>query len=272
MNPKLLLVLLVICIAGCSSGDPNNVTTENASALTTQGDNSTPVLTPENLLVPDNSAAIQYSVLFMGNSHVSALAEPMAILFESGAPQKDIGILKVSTGGFLAERLDDGRSIDTLKSEVWSHVIFQAQKYSQSGQFDYPTVATQTWIQMAKSQNATPILFPEHPQRGNSQEGQKVRDLHVSIANIQSSSVAPVGLVWDRVINLLPNLELHQADGNHASDTGNFLSALVFYQTISGNSADLILFISSINIDAATQDLFGQITSEVIAEHPPCEY
>ena len=100
----------------------------------------------------------------------------------------------------------------------------------------------------------------------------RVHDLHVSIADIQSSCVAPVGLVWDRVISLLPNLELHQTDGNHASDTGNFLTALVFYQTISGNSADLIPFISSINIDAATQELFGQITSEVIAEHPPCEY
>ena len=272
MTPKLLQVLLVVCIAACSSGDSNNITTDNAPVVTTPADNSPPVLTVDNLQIPDNSAAIQYNILFMGNSHVSALAGPMGILFESGAPQKDIGSLKVSTGDFLAERLDDGRSIDILNSDTWSHVIFQAQKYSQSGQIDYPTLAAQTWIQMAKSQNATPILFPEHPQRGNGQEGQTVHDLHVSIANTQSSCVAPVGLVWDRVISLLPNLELHQADGNHASDTGNFLTALVFYQTISGNSADLIPFISSINIDAATQDLFGQITSEVIAEHPPCEY
>ena len=123
---------------------------------------------------------------------------------------------------------------------------------------------------MAKSQNAIPILFPEHPQQGNSQEGQKVHDLHVSIANIQSSCVAPVGLVWDRVIKLRPNITLHQTDGNHASDTGTFLTALVFYETISGFSADLIPFINDIDIDRTTQALLGQITSEVIAENPPC--
>ena len=57
-------------------------------------------------------------------------------------------------------------------------------------------------------------------------------DLHVSIANKQSTCVAPVGLVWDRVISLMPRLELHHADENHASNAGSFLTALVFYQTI----------------------------------------
>jgi hypothetical protein len=76
---------------------------------------------------------------------------------------------------------------------------FPSPKYSQSGQVDYPTIAAQTWIKMAKSQNAMPILFPEHLQRGDAQEGQKVHDLHASMANTQSSCVAPVGLVWDRV-------------------------------------------------------------------------
>jgi hypothetical protein len=105
-----------------------------------------------------------------------------------------------------------------------------------------------------------------------------VANLHVSIANIQSSCVAPVGLVWDRVISLMPDLGLHLADGNHASNTGKFLTALIFYETITGLSADLIPFLGNINInisidiDMATQDLFGQIVSEVMAEYPPCDY
>lgn len=267
MNPKLIAVLLVLCIVGCNSS-----TGDKSPVITTPVDSPPTAVTDENLPIPDNTAVTEYNVLFMGNSHVAGLAELMRTLFKMGAPQKNIGQLTVSSGGFLSERLDDGRSIDVLKGNVWSHVIFQAQKYSQSGQFDYPTVGAQTWIKMAKSQDATPILFPEHPQRGNSQEGQKVHDLHVSIANLQSSCIAPVGLVWDRVIRLMPNLELHLADGNHASDTGKFLTALVFYETISGFSADLVPFIDTIDIDMATQDFFGQITSEVIIEQPPCDY
>jgi hypothetical protein len=107
-----------------------------------------------------------------------------------------------------------------------------------------------------------------------------VANLHVSIANIQSSCVAPLGLVWDKLISLMLNLGLHLADGNHASNTGTFLTALIFYETITGLSADLIPFLGNINInnnisidiDMATQDLFGQIVSEVMAEYPPCDY
>jgi hypothetical protein len=72
------------------------------------------------------------------------------------------------------------------------------------------------------------------------------------------------------LIRLMPNLALHQSDGNHASATGRFLTALVFYETISGLPADLIPFINNIEINMDTQDFLGQITSEVMAENPPC--
>jgi hypothetical protein len=261
MSPKLISFFLTVCMAGCSADSNDNSVVDNTQIVDIQGD---------NLPIPDNRLMPQYNVLLMGNSHVLGLAKPLRMLMEIGAPQINIGKLTESAGGFLSERLDDGRSIEALKDNTWSHVIFQAQKYSQSGQVNYPTIAAQTWIKMAKSQNTMPILFPEHPQRGNSQEGQKVHDLHVSIAKLQASCVAPIGLVWDRVIKLMPELALHQTDGNHASDTGKFLSALVFYETISGLPADLIPFLDTIDIDMATQDLLGQITSEVIAENPPC--
>lgn len=267
MLAKFISILLTVYIAGCSSGaDTTPVDNNNSQVVVT------PVGTDDNLPVPDNTLMSQYNVLLMGNSHVLGLAKPLRKLMEKGAPQIHIGKLAESMGDYLAERLDDGRSIDTLTGDSWSHVIFQAQKYSQSGQVKYPTIAAQTWIKMAKSQNTMPILFPEHPQRGNSQEGQTVHDLHVSIAKLQSSCVAPVGLVWNKVIALRPELTLHQSDGNHASDIGKFLTALVFYETISGLPADLIPFLDTIDIDLDTQDFLGQITSEVIAENPPCNY
>jgi hypothetical protein len=265
MYSKLIPLLLTTCIAGCGSGaHEDSLVIDNTQVVIT------PAVTDENLPIPDNALVSEYTVLFMGNSHVLGLAKVLRRLIEVGAPQNTIGKLTVSTGDYLSERLDDGRSINILTNETWSHVIFQAQKYSQSGQVEYPTLGAQTWIKMAKSQNSIPILFPEHPQRGDDQEGQKVHDLHVSIANTQSSCVAPVGLVWDRVIRLRPGLALHQSDGNHASAIGSFLTALVFYETISGLPADLIPFLDSIDIDMTTQDFLGQITSEVIAENPPC--
>jgi hypothetical protein len=268
MSTKLVPLFLASCISGCGAGGAGN----GSQVMDKIPVPATHVVTDENLPIPDNMLMTEYKVLFIGNSHVSGLTKPLRMIMEIAAPQKRLEMLTESSGDYLSERLNDGRTIETLKNDTWSHVIFQAQKYSQSGQVDYPTVGAQKWIQLAKSQNAMPILFPEHPQRGNIQEGKMVHDIHVSIAKLQSSCVAPVGLVWDKVINLMPKIRLHQADGNHASDKGNFLTALVFYEAISGLPADLIPFIDNIDIDMATQDLMGQITSEVIAENPPCIY
>lgn len=268
---KFSQLLLVILLAGCNSSSEDKPVSGTTSVNTTP--NVAPATeTNENLPILDNSSKTEYSVLFMGNSHVTGLNSVVLKLLEKGTPLKTLGNLTTSSGGYLADRLADGRSLDILKNNSWTHIIFQAQKYSQSGIFDYPTDGAQAWIQLAKSQNATPILFPEHPQRNNSAEGRIVHDLHVSIAKQQSSCVAPVGLVWDRVLALRPRIELYATDGNHASHVGKFLTSLVFYEIISGQAADLLPYIENVQIDINTQDFMGQIVTEIIADNPPCKY
>jgi hypothetical protein len=88
----------------------------------------------------------------------------------SGLPHKSLTTRGTPNALYLDERLDDSPSIEALHSEEWNHVIFQAQKYSQSGIVGYPTNAAKVWITRAKQINATPILFPEHPQKGDIDE------------------------------------------------------------------------------------------------------
>lgn len=254
----------ILALPGCGSGE----TADNAFQVTQQA----PSLTSENKAIPVNTDADDYEILIFGNSHVSQLNTNLSILFQHGLPEKNITNIELDQGSFLSNRLLDGRSIESLNQSPWTHVIFQAQKYSQSGQTTYPTTGSQTWIQLAKNLNIMPILFPEHPRRGNVAEGKTIHDIHVGIANLQSSCVAPVGLVWDSVISLRPDLVLHQEDGNHASELGNILTAMVFFEVIANEPADLLPFIEEINSDRETQDFFGQIVSQIIAENPPCDY
>lgn len=122
MYPKFISLLLTVCIVGCGSGaDDDLLIIDNTQVVIA------PAVTDENLPIPDNASVSEYNVLFMGNSHVLGLAEELRILIEVGSPQSDIGKLAVSTGDYLSERLDYGRSIDILKNETWSYVIFQAQ-------------------------------------------------------------------------------------------------------------------------------------------------
>ena len=69
-----------------------------------------------------------------------------------------------------------------------------------------------------------------------------------------------------------PELELHNSDGNHASNVGSFLTALVFYQIITGNSADLMPYINNVGVSPEIQGFLGQMASQIIAENPACDY
>ncbi|WP_340679901.1 hypothetical protein [Paraglaciecola sp.] len=265
MKLNQLILIPVLLMVGCTSSDGGSTKTD-----TTLPAND--VLIGDNLAIPDNSGKNEYSILFFGNSHIDGLSTILASLIKKGLPATSITVHEASSQHYLVDRLSDGTSLDILQKDSWSHVILQAQKYSQSGVVNYPTVGAQRWTQLAKQQHATPILFPEHPQRGKLLEGQRVYDLHQSIAAKQSACVAPIGPVWDRVLTLRPELVLHHGDGNHASNLGKFLSALVFYQIVSGNSADLLPYIDSLQVNAEIQDFLGQVVSQVLAEHPGCQY
>lgn len=266
----LSLGLMILTLSCADSSSDNNSISEPsipaAKELIYDFSNST------NLEIPDNSNSNSYKILLFGNSHISGISHILEKLITANSSNIAVALNSSSSQLYLKERLYDGVSPTTLASDNWTHVIFQAQKYSQSGAVDYPIDGTKKWLQLAKEQNTTPILFPEHPQRGNLNEGRMVHNLHVRIAKQESSCVAPIGLTWDKVLLLRPELNLYASDGNHASYAGRVLSALVFYQVITGKSADLLPFIDSIDLEPATQDFLGQMASEMLAERPACAY
>lgn len=224
------------------------------------------------LAIPDNRAVNEYQLLFFGNSHVSFLPEIIKTLIETTMPNKTVVVERAPGAGYLVDRINDQSSIELLTENSWTHIILQAQKYSQSGGHQYPTDAAERWIAMAKEQNVTPILFPEHPQKGDTQEGQYVHNIHTEIASRQASCVSPVGLAWDRAISLNPSLDYYHPDGNHAALIGRLLTAYVLYEVITGQSADLIPDIEALDVDNEIQSFLRQVASEVVLSHTPCDF
>ena len=219
----------------------------------------------------DNSTAGAYKVLVMGNSHGAGLAPVLAELLALGMSDKPIDVQLSSGQGFLYERVNDGVSEQILESERWTHVILQGQRYSTSGVNTYPTDAAEYWVRGSKLQGATPILFPEHPHDGNDWEARALWNLHSAIAARENSCVAPVGLVWEYVIFQAPSLVLHLEDGNHASDTGLLLTAMVFYEIITGQPAVSLPDLSAFGIDADTGQIMKAAVSTILINYPPCD-
>jgi hypothetical protein len=222
--------------------------------------------------IDSNALPADYELLFIGNSHSSfnGLPNLVAILIEAGEQGTTANAGLAPGWNFLSDRLNDGVTQQALEARAWTHVFLQAQKYSSTGQYSYSTEAAEEWIRRVKTKNALPIMFPEWPRRGNTEEGQRVYELHRSIALEEPACVAPVGPVWDEFILRYPAIGLHATDGNHSNLKGALLSAYVFYQIISGNPASGISYIAQIDVSEQVQEKLKEVASVFHNTHLPC--
>lgn len=231
-----------------------------------------PNLTPTpNQAVPDNRQLNPLQILLFGNSHSGSnnLPGTLQALLQQGTA-KSVSAILAGGAPYLDERLNDKVSRPLLESGSWTHLILQAQKYSTTGLYHYSTEGTKIWIEMAKARGITPVLFPEHPRAGKLDEGMRIFRLHQQIAAEQAACVAPVGPVWDQVLQQWPDIQLHSADDNHASAEGALLTAYILYEVISGNPADALPDLTALTIPASTQRILRQAASAGLKQYPAC--
>ena len=214
----------------------------------------------------------EYSVLLIGNSHSSRGNLPSVLrqLLESGG-SASAHVEAARKWAFLEERLENNFTQEILESRRWTHVVLQAQKYSTSGRYIYPTTAAEEWIRRSRKIGAQPILFPEWPRRGNLEEGARVHRLHMEIATREPACVAPIGLAWEIMLDANPGIRLHHRDGNHANRTGALLTAYVLYAVITGRSTTEIPQISIRGVSGDTQTLLRDAAEIAIFTAPPCK-
>jgi hypothetical protein len=248
MNIRVLLASLMLLLAACGGGGDTH-----------GGATSGP---------PPATADI--SLLFMGNSHTSVndLTKMVAEMVRAGRPGKTVASVEAEGWMFLDERLDDPPSMALLRSQQWSVVILQAQKYSSSGQVQYSTAEAKELVRISRAQHAVPIMFPEWPRRGID-ETQRIFDLHVSIAQAEPACVAPIPQAFDLALARDPTLTLHAADGNHSAPAGAFLAALVLYATITGSSPLDLPPLPQFPVSTAVQATLRGIAAETVQTVPP---
>ena len=232
---------------------------------------STPLIFIALIALTGNTQA-DYEVLLLGNSHSTRndLAGLIARLIGKAPGAPRARAYAEPHWNFLSERLGDDVSQRILEERDWTHVVLQAQKYSASGRFSYPTKAAEEWIRRVRSIDAQPVMFPEWPLRGDPVEGRKIHDIYSSIAAKEPACVAPVGLVWDLFMLLEPSIKLHDPDGNHSNENGALLTAFVFYEVITGFPASKLPFVTGNHIKKGIQKKMRETASQVIANNPPC--
>lgn len=246
------------------------------------GDNSTtqavPEVTPPTntlptpLPLPDNSQQQHYQVLLFGNSHMRShnFSQLLTQLIRAGKPASQVTVLTAPGGSYLDERYYQAESRNLVENGKWTHLILQGQKYSTSGLYDYPTDLTAAWVELAKTKQTTPVLYPEHAQMGNLAEGLQIYSILKKVQQQHPSCLAPIPYAWEQFIIGQPDIQLHEPDGNHANLQGAMLSALVLYEVITNSPADQLPYIANIAVTAATQQMLRQQASATLQQYPAC--
>jgi hypothetical protein len=251
MNPRALIAVLVpIVLFACGGGSGGQASFTPPPAPT--------------------AAAADISILFMGNSHTSVNDVPrmVAAMVRAGKPGKTVAGTLAPGSFHLDERADDAASLALLQSQRWTYVVLQAQNYSLSGEFFYPTTGAERLVRLSRQAGALPVLFAEWPRVGIA-ETQIIYSKYVSIAIREPSCVAPIPQAFDLSRARFPLITLHAADGNHSAPAGAFLASLVLYSTITGASPRDLPTILELNIDVDVQTQLKGIATETVQTVSP---
>jgi len=176
------------------------------------------------------------AVLFLGNSHSAPIPKLLAEIYAKKQPSIKTTFRTAPSFGFLAEQIHSKKTTDMIKSGKWDYVVLQAQKYSTTGKYSYPTDAAIELAEMAQTAGSKVLMYPEWSRKGVPDEYARIRKIHDGIAQATGAQVAPIGECWNAAIDEYGIDGLHARDGNHASNLGSYLNACVFYSIIANDN------------------------------------
>ena len=175
-------------------------------------------------------------VLFIGNSHSAPIPRLLTGIFLRQKPETKTLIRTAPSFGFLADHAKVPQTLELIRKGNWDYVVLQAQKYSTTERYTYPTDGAMTLSKVASESGAEILMYPEWSRADVPDEYQRIKAIHDSIARKTGAKVAPIGEAWEEAIGRYEEKQLFASDGNHASEAGSYLNACVFYSMITGES------------------------------------
>ena len=173
-------------------------------------------------------------VLFFGNSHTVSNDVPgmvKALLESSG---KFRVTRHTRTGAFLIDIWENKANRILVQTGKWDVVVLQAAKLSSSHKYNYSHEGGINLANLALKSGAKVFLFAEWPRRGWNETAYILSEYGEIAVKAKGAKILPIPQAWERARKNLPNIELWQPDGNHATHAGSYLAACVIANGIAG--------------------------------------
>jgi hypothetical protein len=177
----------------------------------------------------------------------------------------------------LSTNLNKEEFNQSINLEFIDFVFFQAFSIQRNFSDDEFKKNAETWIDFIRSEGKEIVVFYPWYSAVDSQEDMERLDRMVhEIAWQENLIIVPVGPAWMAAQEQRPGIKLYASDGIHPSAAGVYLSACVFYASITGDSPlDNPVYTSIgfdnpdeiIKLDGDTIQFLQRIAWEIVIEY-----
>ena len=180
-------------------------------------------------------------VLFIGNSYtyfndLDVVLEKMALTAE---PQIKINTSSITRGGANLQYHDSNpKTEEMLAKENWDLVILQNHSLST---IEDPKAFCEYTTKMAKrvfEHKAKPVFYMTWARENKPEMIDTISKAYTEAGRNNNAYVAPAGLAWAKCKKLYPDMPLYTDDKSHPKPHGTYLTACVFYATLTGQSPE----------------------------------
>ncbi len=192
-------------------------------------------------------------VLFIGNSYTyynNSLHNHYREMVEEVFPDKQHHVrINTISGGRLMEH---GKGLGyMLASDDWDVVVLQGHSLGPIQDFDNFRNAAIRHATSIRDDGARPVLFMTWARTGKPEMTAKLQAGYESVAREIDAEVSPVGLAFEAVTRLRPDIELRISDRSHPTLAGTYLAASVFFVRLHGVSIADVAYTAGLPDDTA---------------------
>ena len=180
----------------------------------------------------------ELNVLFVGNSYTygNNLAHVVSILSE-GTKTKLFTRKSVIGGANLVEHWNGERGLNTreiIREGGFDIVVLQDYSLSAIETPDSLLKYVRLFAGYNAQYGAKTYLYNTWAREKVPQFQEEIDEIYTMAARENNIERVPVGSAWEMAMDIRPTIDLHTADGSHATPLGTLLTACVFVRAICG--------------------------------------
>ena len=171
-------------------------------------------------------------ILFIGNSHTYYNDLPHLVQQRAKEEGYDCPVTMLAHPcWFLAQHVEDPEAKFNIMYGNYDYVILQehAHPFGPAEKFRDAVIALSEWIREAGS---VPVIYECWAEKAKPENQEYMNEVHREIAGEINALLAPVGEKWRRHQESFPEVEMYNADGEHASKEGSGFAAGIIWETI----------------------------------------